>query len=179
MKIIARVNGENAAFVERLNHQNISAKMIKNGVIVELPYDKGKYLIPPLNDYRLFIDVQEQGGGLTNTGSATIVCGLTGKPLKPYYCPRRGHLACGIHAYFSVPEAVVTITGYRRDDNVTFSKHIIIVNGNLATLKTETLWSGRIESLPNLFSKYKNAAKAAQEKANCYHCRCVHYSATS
>jgi len=184
MKVTARINGENQSFVDTLTQRGITAKLVKGGVIVELPARKKKswsdpdtYEVPAeVNDAKLFIEVTEHGGGMTNTGSGTVVCGLSGKPLRPYYVPRGGHLACGTHAYFSVPNAVVTVTGYRRDDNVTIEEHRIVRDGNVVWIESKKLWSGELEVLPESFSRFRAAAEAASAKGNCYHCRCVHFA---
>jgi hypothetical protein len=125
----------------------------------------------------LVIEVTEHGGGMTKTGSGTVVCGLSGQALRPYYVPRSGHLACGTHAYFSVPEAVVTVTGDYPDDTVTIEAHKIVRDGNVAWIESKRLWSGQLEELPKLFERFRAAAEAAIEKSTCYHCRCVHFAA--
>lgn len=184
MKITARISGENQSMVDALTQRGITAKLVKGGVIVELPArkkeswnDPDTYEVPTeVNCATLFIDVTENGGGMTNTGSGTVVCGLSGKALRPYYVPRGGHLANGTHAHFSVPNACVTVTGYRHENVVTIEEHKIKRGGNIALIETKELWRGDIESLPNLFGRFHVAAKAAVEKGNCYHCRCVHFA---
>lgn len=182
MKITARIEGENQALVETLTQRGIKAKLVKGGVIVELPMrkelesDRETYEVPPeANDATLYIDVTEHGGARTNTGSATVVCDSSGKPLRPYYIGRHGHLACGTHAYFSVPHAV-TITASRQDTIVKIEEHNIVRKGNIAWIESKVLWSGELEVLPNSFKQFKAAAEAAKAKANCYHCRCVHFA---
>lgn len=150
MKIVARMNGEDSALVESLNQQGITAKLVRNAVIVELPRiddtaygaSKGCKVPAEVNGAMLFIDCTEYGGGMTNTGSGTVVCGLSGKSLRPYYIPRGGHRAGGTHAYFSVPNAVVTVTGYRRDTGVTIQEHRIVRDGDVARIQSTELWSG-------------------------------------
>ena len=185
MKITARVKGESQKVVDALTQRGISAKLVKGGVIIELPEQKKEswnnpniYEVPvEANGATLLIDVTENGGGMTNTGSGTVVCGLSGKALHPYRLPRGGHLSCGTHAYFSVPKAVVTVTGYRRDDNITIEEHRIIRDGNIARIESKKLWFGALEVLPEMFNRFQAAAEAASEKGNCYHCRCVHFAA--
>ena len=185
MKIIAKIKGENLELVQTLKQQGIAAKLVRGGVIVELPKREKKtwgepdsFDIPEgVSDAILLIDCCEKGGGMTSTGSGTVICGLSGKPLKPYYVPRRGHLACGEHAYFSVPNAVITVTGYRRDSNITITKYEIKKDGQTAILEISEIWKGEIEFLPELYDCYKEAATAARQKANCYHCRSPHFIA--
>ena len=178
MKIVARLNKEDQELVNDLRHCGISAKLVKGGVIAELPVrvENQSYDLPTqLNGAALYLDVAEHGGGMTNTGDGTVVCGLSGKALHPYYRPRGGNLSCGTHAYFSVSNAVVTVTGYRKDANIKIQEHKIVRDGIVVDIKSEELWSGELEVLPDLFSRFRAAAEAAHEKANCYHCRCVHY----
>lgn len=182
MKIIARKNVEDCGLVESLKQRGISAKLVRGAIIVELP-EKPKekwdeptvYEIPvEVLDATFCIDLSENGGGMTNTGSGTIVCGLSGKALRPYYTPK-GY-SNSDHAYFSVPSAVVTITGYRKDENIKIIEHRIVLKDNSARIDSRKLWSGEVEALPNLFSRFQAAAEAAAKKGNCYHCRCVHYA---
>lgn len=188
MKIVAKVPGENRGLLERLQAiAGVTAKLVKGAVIAELPRKRelvgdyrDVYLVPPeLRQAELRIDCEESGGGATNTGSGTVVCGVDGEPLTPYYIPRGGSLCNATHAYFSVPEAVVTATGYRHDQNVTIVLHRIVrlTQGGMARIETRTIWSGEINELPETFAQFQAAAEAAHRKGNCYHCRCVHFSA--
>ena len=187
MKLVAKIQSEDQSIVDALTQRGITAKLVRGGVVVELPARKKEsgsnpdtYEVPAeVNGATLFIDCAEEGGGMTNTGSGTIVCGLSGKALRPYYVPRGGHLACGTHAYFSVPNAVVTVTGYRRDTNITIEEHRIGRDGNVARIESKKLWSGELEALPETFNRFQAAAEAASTKGNCYHCRCVHFAETN
>ncbi len=176
MKIVARVNWENAILVESLKARGINAKLVRKGVIIELPVaPENKYEIPvDVFAAVLLIDCEESGGGMTNTGSGTIICGLSGKTLRPYYVPK-GYCN-SIHAHFAVPEAVVTITGYRKDSNIKIEEYRIVREDHVAYIKTREIWSGELEALPDTFSNFRAAAEAASQKGNCYHCRCVHYA---
>jgi len=50
MKIIAKIKGENLELVQTLKQQGIAAKLVRGGVIVELPKrEKKTYLIYILN----------------------------------------------------------------------------------------------------------------------------------
>lgn len=194
MKIKAKINGENQPLVDALTKRGITAKLVKGGVIIELPLiplrknkswsDPDTYYeilpeVKEVNSAMLLIEITESGGGMTNTGSGRVVCGLSGKALRPYYVPRSGHLACGTHAYFSVPNAVVTITGYRRSNEVMIEEHRIVRDGNVAWIESKELWSGDLEVLPEFFNRFQAAAKAAKAKGNCYHCRCLHFAQAS
>lgn len=116
---------------------------------------------------------------MTNTGDAEVICGLSGKNLFPYYIPRSGHLACGVRAYFSVPEAVIRISfpHHRGDGDVDIRKFSTRLVPYGIVLDEFKIWSGRPENLPLRFKQYSRAVSVAIEKAQCYHCREPHYIA--
>lgn len=179
MKIVARVKGEDQALVAYLAGRNIEARLVRNGVIIDLPYahQKGFEVPDELCDATLLINVAEEGGAMTKTGSATVVCGLSGKALRPYRVPHGGHLANGEHAFFSVPDAVITVMGYRSSGKVVIEEHRIVRDGRFAHIKTKMMWSGHIGDLPEMYDRFAVAALAANVKTNCYHCRHCHYIA--
>jgi len=179
MKIVAKIDREDRDLAERMRGKGLEARVIRGRTLIELNKTGNVYDIPvevKSQNPTLMIDCSECGGGMTNTGNSTIVCGLSGKKLRPYYVPRGGHLANGNHAYFAVPSMVVTISGYRQDYVVTIEEHAIIVNGSRAHIKSSIIWSDEVDNLPNYLDRYREAAYAAYEKSNCYHCRCVHYA---
>ena len=51
----------------------------------------------------------ERGGGFTNTGRATVICGPEGQRKKPIYIRRSGSLSCGNHALIPVELGDVVI----------------------------------------------------------------------
>ena len=178
MKIVVRVPREDQTLVEILRSRGINAKLVKKGIIVELSKDSENCLLIPSElpqDAVFMIDAAEEGGAMTNTGSGTIVCGSSGKALKPYFVPK-GYCN-GEHAYFAVPEKVCTITGFRRDNNIIIHEHSIIKQDGNARIEVKELWSGRLDGLPETFMRFEQAAKAANQKGNCYHCRGIHYAA--
>lgn len=181
MKLVARVNREDAQLLETLKYYGIPARLVRGAVIAELPYapkgiDAQIYNIPTyLDDASLFIDIEEEGGGMTNTGVASIVCGMSGKPLKPYFVPRGYSNA--VHAHFSVNGNVVRITANRADDHISIVHFWIKVKGNEAEIQYRELWYGYYQDLPIAFRNYQAAVDAAITKAYCYHCRHVHYEA--
>jgi hypothetical protein len=127
--------------------------------------------------------VFEKGGGYSNTGSAQIVCGTDGSPLKPLYVRRKGHLACGTHAAFAVwdGQAVVAVYAYhhRGDYEIT----LYLLEATIEKLETYEIWHVEDfddinEVLPAKLEKYKAAIQAAMSKASCYHCRSPHYILT-
>lgn len=160
MRVIARIGKEDPGLVTQLRNECVMARVVKNATIVELPVldeveGDMRYLIPDAaKGAKLFIDCSEYGGGMSNTGLGVIVCGASGKPLKPYRIPNGGHLACGHHeTYF---------TSYEED---------------VARLVKKEIWVGYADELPTMYGQFQDAVNAAVEKANCYHCREPHYIA--
>lgn len=132
------------------------------------------------------IHLRETGGGLTNTGSAQIICGLHGEPLVGF----GGHARCGaVHAHFYVHAAMVIKYGQHRGSGsgtVTFVGVDRAVRHNLG-IDTAPLW--RFEDGSDVareilseraleFAFPVEAAKAARDKARSYHCRSAYYCAS-
>lgn len=130
----------------------------------------------------------ECGGGFTHTGSAQIVCAPNGEPLKPAVIRRRGHLACGYHALFVGQWFVVINARHHRRDFSFVVEEYMINDSRIGTLDKKILWRfeegdayiGDFEqwfeqNVPSYIRGFKNALKAAYEKALCYHCRSPHY----
>lgn len=180
MKVTIKIPGENQNLVDSLGGKGISAKLVRGGVLISPDYDAGAggYVIPKeVNGRkRLFlIDCHEYGGAMTHTGDATVVCSYRGLRLRPYYRPQKGHLANGIHAYFSIPNVVITVTAHRNDTNISISSHRIMVEDGVVDIDSKVMWSGEVDFLPEKFGCYANAVAAASEKSECYHCREAHY----
>ncbi len=181
-KIVARLQGENQELADSLNRLgSVKAKLVRGGIIAELPRfaDTASYSfrIPDQLHYARFsIETTECGGGMTNTGHASIICSTIGEKVRPFYIPRGGHLANGDHAFFSMP-MLVEVTGYRNIEGVEIF-HFSIFKKSLgsAEIIMREIWSGDRESLPRKYNYFTEAVNAAYEKANCYHCRHVHYA---
>jgi len=120
----------------------------------------------------------EEGGGYTNTGRATIICGPDGEKLRPIYIKRRGELACSKHALFVIrPEYYIIQAGHhRRDFGVTVYKIVSISDSdNEAEVERIAHFSeGEWDNEPPEF--LQAAIKAAKNKATCYHCRSPYYA---
>ena len=178
MKIQGKITERDEELAQTLRHSASSVKLVKNGIVID-PWetDDGIFIIPEsTKQIHLFLNLSEFGGGMTKTGSATVVCGVSGKPLKPYKIFRHGDLACNTHALFSVPEKAITIRAEKNRQIVIREHKIVITAPRRACIHSETLWTGNFLELPNRLSRYQNAVDAAREKAYCYHCRCVHYA---
>jgi len=119
----------------------------------------------------------EQGGGYTNTGVATVICGAQGEPLCPVYIRRRGHRACSAHALFIVRPGyhIIQASHHREDFTIEVLSVVNVdtssqeVTCELVTKYLEGEWS---KPLPDYLTA---AVKAAVRKALCYHCREPHY----
>jgi len=174
MHINAKIPRDDGSLVESLKHQGFEARLARSGIIVRIP--QSGEIPSEAKDSPLVIECTEHGGGKTNTGEATVVCGLSGKALEPFFVPKKGKLANVIHAYFSVKSCVVSVHADRVSQVVTITRHEIVRKGDNATIEDEVLWKGVITQLPEIYTKYSNAAWAAMQKAQTYHCRTVFYA---
>ena len=122
----------------------------------------------------------EEGGGSTNTGGAQIICNVDGNPKTAVYVRRGGHLSCGNHALFIVRESdVFVLAGHHRGDfsiEVLQIKKIFSNEGEyFAEVETLAEYENGEWDNENVAKKYKSAIDAAVEKAQCYHCREMHF----
>jgi len=177
MQLVLRLSGERPELIKTLS-PDWNARLVKGATIIEARVDGDGYVLPSNVDFApasLRIDVEEQGGGATNTGSATVICGRGGSPLKPYRVPRR-QICDGPHAYFSVGECVVIRAAHHRDDVVTIATMFVReVKHNRFAIVTEEIWKGDPSDLPETYARFEAAVKAAVKKSHCYHCRCAHF----
>ena len=113
----------------------------------------------------------EEGGGFTNTGRATIVCGSQGQKKKPIYIRRKGSLACEKHALFILHEGDYIIKAWQHRGDYTIEiykvKNFIDdeVEVELVNKFSEGEWDKDLETF------LKEPVKAAMKKARIYHCR--------
>jgi len=121
--------------------------------------------------------IWEKGGGMSNTGSATIVSGSKGERLYPVWVNRRGELSCGYHALIIIGEGyhVIFADQHRGDYEIrVFRINAIDKDSKLADLELVCEYShGEWGVEPSDF--LSDAIDAAVEKADCYHCREPHY----
>lgn len=160
-----------------------------HSVITEPDDDVAKELMQKYK-YYWRLAAWEEGGGYTNTGSAQIVCGVNGERLKPVLVRRRGHLANAEHALF-IGQRLVTVYAnhHRKDFMFQITEHSI--DPKTGEVKEKEIWTysddfadAPIDSFdewfeqnaPSYVEKFRDALKAAFEKAQCYHCRGVHYA---
>lgn len=176
------------ALMNQLLREGFIVNSVKDALIVNLlvPEERSEnYLIHRVPVYRIpreankaifCIDVEEKGGGEIKTGEATIVCGLSGKKLRPYYVRRSPVSANETHALFSIRASVVTVTAWRPADTVSIDEHRIVRKGICAWIETVNLWQGPCRELPEALGRFEQAVEAAIEKAYHDNCREVHYA---
>ena len=167
MNIIARLPSPELA--EKLQNKGLKAKAVRNATICKLPlYDPDNpdtvWTVPgDLKEGTLLIDCAESGGLVNEDhGIATIVAGVSGKALKPYYVPR--HLQAET-AFFAVMNKAVTVRAWQ-DGIILISKHEIESTSSAVWVETTEIWAGRLTKLPKKLKRFKAAAEAAVDKAN-------------
>ena len=123
----------------------------------------------------------EKGGGWTNTGEATIIAGPDGRPKRPIYIRRRGHLAGGEHALFVIRHGdhIVEARHHRGDFHIQVYRVEAIGEEDGRPYAEAGLVAEHDmgEWAPPLPPYLQAAVEAAREKARCYHCRSPHYVA--
>lgn len=116
--------------------------------------------------------ITENGGGMTNTGSATIVCDADGQKLKPLFIPR-GY-SNGEHAIFVIEPGQTCFVNAGRSHQGDYATVYRIIKIKEPSFETEIL--GKYENGDgDIPSKFQAAFTAALEKTKCYHCREPHY----
>lgn len=126
----------------------------------------------------------EMGGGLSNTGDASVISNRHGGPKPAIYVRTAGQLACSWHALVPVEQGdfFVMARHHREDFTITICEVIGIVKstneeGNpiaTALVREVNSFSEGEWDIP-LEEKLQAVVKAAMSKATCYHCREPHY----
>lgn len=151
MRIVSRIQWGSQPLLERLDKRGIKAKLVKDGIVIELPSSPSaqglRYeVIDEVKSNPLFIDVSEEGGLGGKSKAGVVVCGLGGKPLRPYRRPRRV-TSCGASARFSAPMVVATVTAYCDDHRIAIREHRIASDGKFAWIESDILWGGEIKPI--------------------------------
>lgn len=168
MFVVARLPDPNRA--AELKSKGLKAKAVKNAVICQLPPynpedpDSPVWTLPGvLKEATLLIDCAEAGGLVEQGhGIGTVIAGVTGKALRPYYVPKRMQAET---AFFAVMNKVCTVTAWQ-DGVIRISKHEIESESSAVWVETTEIWAGRLTRLPRKLKRFKAAAEAAVEKAN-------------
>ena len=132
---------------------------------------------------RLYPAIWEEGGAVTSSGDAKIICGSNFEPLTPIYVKNHGHRACGQHALFVAKKGmhIIYVRQKRRvveEIKIFRIKEIVYENDNfiaycdVVNSYEEGEWDSPIEGNEAL----SNAINSAIDKAKCYHCRSPHYA---
>jgi hypothetical protein len=123
----------------------------------------------------------QRGGGATNTGRCTIICGSNFEPLKALYIRRSGSLSNSEHSLHIISEGyhIIVCTHHRRDFAIGVYE-IKTISADSAEAKmicefSEGQWDSVGEELFAHNTNFRNAIEAAMKKAVCYHCRSPHY----
>lgn len=142
---------------------------------------------------------REEGGGMTNTGHAYVVCDSKGGKCVPLYVPKKGQLANGVHAYIPINIGcyIIEASHHRGDFTINvwrvekLHEHLMpadeVPEGipshassiTYVTVAWASLWEefsfdkGEWDNDPHEF--LHNAIHAAMDKAQCYHCAEPHY----
>lgn len=148
--------------------------------LVEQGVDTFGFLYPtnlPFN--HPLIRLCEIGGGSETGegGTAHVVCGVSGKALRPYYIPLYP-TPNGPMAFFSIPWSCVTVTVAAALPVVRITCWSVTLKGGFCLLSERTLWSGRPQDLSLDQGRYFPAVQAAMEKAACPGCMRPHYCIT-
>lgn len=119
----------------------------------------------------------ESGGGMSNTGKATIICGKNGEKKRSVYVRRKGHLSNGNHALVIVEigDFVITSKHHRGDFEINVYKiKDIIKDERIAELELVYEFYNN-EWQTDIPEYLKEAVKASMDKATDYHCRDPYY----
>jgi len=132
----------------------------------------------------------ESGGGISDTGEATIIAGKDGKPKNAIYVRSRGQLANCRHALIpiEVGDYIIVAFHYREDFQITIYRvmdfeevkgemYAIIEHVNCKYDMEHIICYGMDEWDAPLPAFLEAAVQAVMEKATCYHCREPHYIA--
>ena len=117
----------------------------------------------------------ECGGGCSNTGEATIIASKDGRPKKPVYIKRAGHLSNREHALvvLSVGDYIIE-TSHKKKNYLIYIYKILSFDGDYAVAElTHEFRKGEWNESPPAY--LQPAITAAMEKSTCYHCREPHF----
>lgn len=155
--LIAKVRG-NVDVLKELVDNGVQAQMAYNAVLVQLKNG----IIPDILEkykYQVKFNVSES----CNSQQSTIICGLNGEKLKPYYIPKKA--TKDGQAFFCL-WACVKVIYNKPHDNVRIIRLSIIKKDNKATIKKETLYNGSTKYISMELYKFADAISAAIEKLN-------------
>ena len=184
MEVRGRINEADDSLLGRIRRAGVKAKRSGSCLFFDLEITAGLlesgpvyYRVPDAVlrenvDAVYLIEAKEEGGYRIHYGVATVVCGLKGKVLWPYRKPR---MKMGPTAVFSCFSGLATVTYYSNEGTFLIMSHVIDTNSRgFIYIKSNTVFFGT--SLPEKFSFYSDAVKAARSKSHCIDCNCIHFS---
>lgn len=136
--------------------------------------EDGQSPLPFETDGFPILDIPEKGGRGTTDRYAQVVCGLSGRAIKPFFIPRSNIPIMGVHARFSMPETATVIRV--ENDEARLTRYVMKRDGMKVMLERIVMWQGSGENLPPQVESYQNAVDAAFEKAECNMCVHAHYA---
>ncbi len=177
MEILVRIPGEDEKIFKLLEEYKFFPTMLKDRIEFYLNSEELKTINCYLRgtEYDVFIHAYEFGGGKTNTGSGIVVCGPKGEMLEPIEIFRDGHLANRIHAKFESKHCFSVHATKRGIISITEGKIEQHPAGEFF-FKTIDTWKGPLQEMPRKLCDFEKAATVAKQKANCFHCRHVHFA---
>ncbi len=121
----------------------------------------------------------EAGGGHTNTGYATVITDIDGRPKRAVYIRGRGELANSEHALIILEagDHIIEASHHRRDFFIKIFKILKFEDkGKEKFAVIEQVNCFNMGEWDKELSAHLQAAvQAAIEKATCYHCREPHF----
>lgn len=178
MRIVARVEVNQPTLIERLEGNGLVCTPIRGGAtVVTLPRALGfadglcAVIIPSeLGDFGLRIEISENWQGSETYSAASVVCGMSGKALRPFFRGRG-------EGWFSIPNSCIVVTAWHRTGDALIAMYSINRVENTALIGHHAWWRGRL--VPKRFEHYRPAIEAAHQKSRCFNCppQHVHFRA--
>lgn len=169
MELCCIIPNENWDIFQTLEGEGLNPHLFKGYMEGTFPTIDGGIISDLPIDTHYFIRNWEFGGGLTNTGMATIVCGMHGEKLKPKKVFTKGHLSNKIHAEFETAYGHL-ITSTKSGSISTVYYYLAFIHDSVS-VQSKTVWEGPITSIPHKLYLFEPAINTAYKKSNEYHCR--------
>lgn len=183
VQIVLKKKGETEEIYQTLLKGGYDVEQLPGVLLVYLPRD-GKIEIPSCMDkFITLLNSEEQGGYFNTYGASVIICGISGKKIKPFYIPAKKEIGRP-HAFFSLPKSLIRIEADSNKQTKIIKYEAVFSNDALIQktyieLKCTVLWSGsagaEAKMLPSVYEKYSFAVRAALKKAACPECKEVHF----
>ncbi len=185
-KVVIRIEAESPGLVDAVTPV-LEGKVVRGATLLypkqfahdpEVPTERWAEEIRSLlleQQYVLHVELAEEGGGMTRTGCAYVVCNEQGDAIRPFHVPVGAPLKK--QAFFSGASLVQVRATHQKDVEIRRVTPVDHIADGYVAIRYETIWRGYAHELPHLHDHYRNAVAVAVRKARCYHCRHVHYAA--